>query len=117
MADLHTLGPWEVAETYADPGEAPETVIRGLDGRAAVAVALDFPNASGMRQANAHLIATAPDMLAVLEMVQRVIEDHQRGAKGAEFRHSYTEWTTAVTAVIATARGIAIAEPATDAVH
>lgn len=117
MADAaHIPGPWFVAETFADePGAAPETVIRGLDGQAVVAVALEFSQMPGTREANAALIAAAPDMQAVLQMVAEVIEDHQRGAKGTQFRHAYEDWTAAVMAVLLASRGIALAEPSSAA--
>lgn len=56
-------------------------------------------------------------MQAVLQMVAEVIEDHQRGARGDEFRHPYETWTAAVMAALIASRGIALAEPATGAAH
>lgn len=54
----HTPEPWRVAEEPFDNDGVEETVIRGLDERAAIAVALDFgPNNPGMREANAQRIA------------------------------------------------------------
>lgn len=63
----HTPGSWEVALEIFDNGGIPETVIQALNGRAAVAVALEFgPNNPGMRDANARLIAASPDLYAAL---------------------------------------------------
>lgn len=71
----HTPGPWEVALEIFDNGGIPETVIQAFDGRAAVAVALEFgANNPGMRDANARLIAAAPDLLEALIDVLRVNE-------------------------------------------
>lgn len=57
MSINYTRGPLVVAETYADEGDPPETCIRGMDGRAGVAVALDFgANNPSMREDNARRI-------------------------------------------------------------
>ena len=54
MTGVRTPGLLFVAETGQDDGCSPETVIRGMDGRAGVAVAIDFgANNPGMREANA----------------------------------------------------------------
>lgn len=53
----HTPGLLFMAETFQDNGR-PEIVIRGIGGRAAVAVALDFGNAPGMQEANAQRLTT-----------------------------------------------------------
>jgi hypothetical protein len=54
MSGVRTPGLLFVAETGQDDGCSPETVIRGMDGRAGVAVAIDFgANNPGMRAANA----------------------------------------------------------------
>jgi hypothetical protein len=62
----HIEGPLTVAESYDNDG-CTETVLRGLDGRAAVAVVLDFgPNNPGMREANARrLVACWKAMIGV----------------------------------------------------
>lgn len=53
----HTIEPWRVAEESFDNDSIHESVIRGLDGRAAIAVTLEFgPNNPGMREANARRI-------------------------------------------------------------
>ena len=54
MSGVRTPGLLFVAETGKDDGCSPETVIRGMGGRAGVAVAIDFgANNPGMREANA----------------------------------------------------------------
>ena len=54
MSGVRTPGLLFVAETGQDEGNSPETVIRGMDGQAGVAVAIDFgANNPGMRLANA----------------------------------------------------------------
>ncbi len=54
MSGMRTPGLLFVAETGQDDGCSPETVIRGMGGRAGVAVAIDFgANNPGMREANA----------------------------------------------------------------
>ena len=53
----HTKEPWRVAEESFDNDGIHESVIRGLDDRAAIAVTLEFgPNNPGMREANARRI-------------------------------------------------------------
>jgi hypothetical protein len=79
VSDLHTPGPWFVAETDDNEGY-PETVIRGMDGIAGVAVAIDFQKAPGMREANARLLAAAPDLLAAVREymdIMRYADDRQ----------------------------------------
>lgn len=74
-------GEWTLGETYQDEGDLPETVIRGMNGRAAVAVTLDFgSNNPLMREANAlHIIAAQPAriarVLSALEQAQRERDD------------------------------------------
>lgn len=74
--DHTTPGPWEVADGAFDNEGCPETVIRGWSGRACVAVALDFgANNPLMREANARLIAAAPEMLLALLDAQSFIRN------------------------------------------
>lgn len=59
MSGVRTPGLLFVAETGQDDGCSPETVIRGMGGRAGVAVAIDFgANNPGMREANAKRLVT-----------------------------------------------------------
>lgn len=76
MSDFKgTPGPWTVDEEAFDNDGCPETVIRALNGVAGVAVAIDFgPNNPGMREANAHLIAAAPDLLGALQAITDQLE-------------------------------------------
>jgi hypothetical protein len=67
MGTKHTPGPWAVAVDIFDNDGMPETAIQAMNGGATVAVALDFGlNNPDMRQANARLIAAAPDLLVAL---------------------------------------------------
>lgn len=67
----HTPEPWIVSEESFDNGGIQETVIRGLDGRAAVAVTLEFgPNNPGMREANARRIVACVNACAGLSTVE-----------------------------------------------
>lgn len=54
----HTPGLLFMAETFQEEGGRPEIVIRGIGGRAAVAVVMDFGNAPGMQEANAQRLIT-----------------------------------------------------------
>lgn len=76
-----TPGPWSVGETALDPGEPPETVIRGLGGAAGVGVALDFGrNNPGWREANAALMAAADPVCIglVLHEFKRLRAENER---------------------------------------
>lgn len=64
-----TPGPWSVGDTCHDDEQFPETVINALEGRAGVAVALEFSGIKGMREANARLISAAPDLLLALQLI------------------------------------------------
>lgn len=60
MSGVRTPGLLFVAETEQDDGGSPETVIRGMGGRAGVAVAIDFgANNPGMREANARRLVAS----------------------------------------------------------
>lgn len=65
MSDQHTQEPWAVSHEVFDNDGVPETVITGLDGRAAIAVTIDFgPNNPGMREANARRIVACVNACA-----------------------------------------------------
>ncbi|MBS1170123.1 MAG: hypothetical protein H6R01_1041 [Burkholderiaceae bacterium] len=65
MTDKHTPTPWRVAEDAFDNDGMPESVIRGLDDRAAIAVTLDFgENNPSMREANARRIVACVNACA-----------------------------------------------------
>ncbi|MDO6385627.1 hypothetical protein [Uliginosibacterium sp. 31-12] len=54
---MHTPEPWKVSEESFDNDGVEESVIRGLDDRAAIAVTLDFgENNPTMREDNARRI-------------------------------------------------------------
>lgn len=71
MKTKHTPGPWTALQ-------ASITTV-GVPGRGAVAQIRETPCARGLyltseiAMANAHLIAAAPDLLAALELAQRII--------------------------------------------
>ena len=70
----HTPGPWEVSGEIFDNDGQPETAIQALNGAATVAVALEFgQNNPHIREANARLIAAAPDLLEQLKIARREI--------------------------------------------
>jgi hypothetical protein len=61
----HTKEPWRVAGSAFDNEGVKETVIHGLDGRAAIAVTLDFgPNNLSMREDNARRIVACVNACA-----------------------------------------------------
>lgn len=61
-----TPGPWAVGPEFDNDG-TPETTIVAMDGKASVAVVLEWgPNNPTMRAANAKLIAGAPQMYVAL---------------------------------------------------
>lgn len=66
MTTQHTPEPWSFSiEEVFDNDGVPESVIRGIDGRACVAVAIDFgPNNPGMREANARRIVACVNACA-----------------------------------------------------
>ena len=78
MSAQHTPGPWQVAVDIFDNDGMPETAIQAMNGGATVAVALDFGlNNPDMRQANARLIAAAPDLLEALQELVSIVAIHQ----------------------------------------
>lgn len=65
MSENHTPEPWSVAEESFDNDGIQESVIRGMGGRAAIAVTLDFgPNNPAMREANARRIVACVNACA-----------------------------------------------------
>lgn len=61
----HTKEPWCVGNTTHENGEFIETAIMALEGRASVAVCLDFGfNNLGMRESNARRIVACVNRLA-----------------------------------------------------
>lgn len=78
----HTLGPWSIkrAELPVD-GEFDWAILASFDGRQyCIAEAFGrvapviWPNA----EANAHLIAAAPQMLAALQQIERALTEHSK---------------------------------------
>lgn len=77
----HTKEPWNVAEEAFDNDGIHESVIRGLDGRAAIAVTLEFgPNNPGMREANARRIVACVNACAGISTEN--LEDNKPLAEG-----------------------------------
>lgn len=64
----HTKEPWCVGDTTHENGEFIETAIMALEGRAAIAVCLDFGfNNLGMREANARRIVACVNACAGID--------------------------------------------------
>lgn len=91
----HTPGPWVVGVTVdRTHGDWPVFRLRGLED----------PNPDGAEvQANANLIAAAPDLLAALEAMDRYffIEDHTEDGDPEAYRALYEQ----ARAALAKARG------------
>jgi len=86
MSGARTPGLLFVAETGQDDGCSPETVIRGMDGRAGVAVAIDFgANNPGMREANAQRLVACWNALDGLS------DDHLAGGWNARGMSLYAK--------------------------
>lgn len=92
LAEAATDGPWAVGETYIDQEEdgtpcMPETVVRGMDMRAAVAVCLDFGDNNPLwRDINAAFIAAAnpaviKELLSELTTLRAMASDFQKMAE------------------------------------
>lgn len=86
MSGVRTPGLLFVAETGQDEGSSPETVIRGMDGQAGVAVAIDFgANNPGMREANAQRLVACWNALDGLS------DDHLAGGWNVRGMSSYAK--------------------------
>jgi len=71
----HINGPWKVTiDTFYDRPE-----VRDKDGRRIAVVALDFPMEAKTAVSNARLIASAPDLLEVLEDLMLRFDDDVDG--------------------------------------
>lgn len=72
----HTPGPWRIGQAFKDDEGYREiavmATVRGHDVCPATVV-LQFPNVPGMQEANAFLIAAAPDLLAALEQARMAL--------------------------------------------
>ncbi len=70
MEHKHTPGPWRVGRHFTDDEGyreiAIEATVRGVECVPA-SVVLQFANYGGMQEANARLIAAAPELLEALE--------------------------------------------------
>ena len=86
MSGVRTPGLLFVAETEQDDGGSPETIIRGMGGRACVAVAIDFgANNPGMREANAQRLVSCWNALDGLS------DDHLAGGWNARDMSAYAK--------------------------
>ncbi|MDT8287412.1 MAG: hypothetical protein RQ748_09905 [Elusimicrobiales bacterium] len=98
----HTLGPWTVQEEY--DGVLPvEGWDEGLGDYVEIArVSLDILEPE-QRDANARLIAAAPELLAALEMIQEAFVHKPGDVKGnkartAPLKYANAEFSAALTA-------------------
>ena len=89
-AGTHTPGPWRV-------GPVDDTIVTDAAGKEVAAIDGDYnsPDEWPRMEANARLIAAAPDMLAALRLC----------AEGAGFQYMTFESRAAVNAAIAKAEG------------
>lgn len=69
ISHKHTPGPWKTQPHIS----LDRLEIRDADGRRIAECAMDFPMSAKTHDANAHLIAAAPEMLAALEAANRFI--------------------------------------------
>jgi hypothetical protein len=96
MSAQHTPGPWHV-DLYDAAG------VDGVDG---CRVAITGFGEDDTDQANARLIAAAPDMLAALEDAPTMSKYHgQRGFEADRFIADYEAWRVKARAAIAKAEG------------
>ena len=71
ISHKHTPGPWKT-QTHIS---LDRLEIRDADGRRIAACAMDFPMSAKTHDANAHLIAAAPELLAALEEAKQFIQN------------------------------------------
>ena len=103
----HTPGPWEVRTCpnggHYEGGESPFTIGAGTDKFIA-----EIKRQSGRTEANAHLIAAAPEILSVCNAgvhdVQRVLDNWASGDLAAAV-NGLEAWQETARAAIAKAEG------------
>jgi hypothetical protein len=99
-----TPGPWFIGDTYCDDEGHPEIPIHASNGRGGectpASVVLQFPTVEGMQEANARLIAAAPELYAALQMLEAAYGDRTWGTVEAVARAM-----PAARAALAKARG------------
>lgn len=71
VTQKHTPGPWVAGPDWT----YDRMEIRDKDGRRIAVCMKDFPMSAATHDANAHLIATAPELLAALEAAREFIID------------------------------------------
>ena len=75
--DKHTPGPWRITHNGSYSPPRFEISGRAGDGREyGFAEVSAWPLHAGEAEANARLIAAAPDMLEALEAAERLIDEH-----------------------------------------
>lgn len=100
-------GPWHIGPYYLDDAGHREIAIQAANGRGGVctpaSVVLQFPHIEGMQEANAHLIAAAPDLYEALEALVEtaVAEVNEKGGAGG----SHLARLTDARAALSKARG------------
>jgi hypothetical protein len=111
MSARHTPGPW-ISAGYGDYSDYDGKcrVILGEGGDIRTAVVLGFD--SNENQANAHLIAAAPELLAALQGMLAIVSE-SRGVSGYHLSGDVAEWAEfpeidVATATIAKATGGAL---------
>ena len=67
----HTPGPWKYSDAYHES----QVDIREAGGKRIAVAVCDFPRTPATMEANAHLIAAAPELLAALEEVVELLRD------------------------------------------
>ena len=90
-APKHTPGPWRVEKPYLDDEGYREIPIQAdVDGKTVTpaAVCLQFPNLGEMQEANARLIAAAPELFEVVEALLAIREQKWMEASVALDEHS-----------------------------
>ena len=73
----HTPGPWGIAQD--DPTRVNAPTLCRYGGKHAAVADCDFPADAEENEANARLIAAAPDMLAALREAAQFIHDQDGG--------------------------------------
>lgn len=78
----HTAGPWTVRRFDRNIGKVPNTGFHVIDGQGVViSEAFPAPHAVAINEANARLIASAPDLLAALRLMVAAGEESARSSQ------------------------------------
>lgn len=95
MTTKHTPGPWQFCESELRPGRY------SIYANGPVAYCGDTTNEPGDGEANARLIAAAPELLAALDKAESFIA----GFEGDELQEGIDEMLSEIRAAIAKAEG------------